>query len=101
LKVYVHEDVIALIAMDDYIIPEKPKEPDAPVAEPTESVQEEEPKEGASGKCLRSLAPREGGVLMIATTCLAFIDRAEQKGAKEREKEGQQKEEPEGAQEGR
>lgn len=98
---YVHEDVIALIAMDDYIIPEKPKEPDAPVAEPTESVQEEEPKEGASGKCLRSLAPREGGVLMIATTRPAFMDRAEQKGAKEREKEGQQKEEPEGAQEGR
>lgn len=49
LKVYVHEDVIALIAMDDYIIPEKPKETDAPVAEPTESVQEEEPKEGGSG----------------------------------------------------
>ena len=97
---YVHEDVIALIAMDDYVIPEKPKEPEAPVAEPTESVQKEEPKEGTSGKCLRSLAPREGCVLMIATT-LAFMNRAEQEGAKERAKEGQQKEEPEGAQEGR
>jgi hypothetical protein len=49
LKVYVHEDVIALIAMDDYAIPEKPKEQEVQEVQPAEPATEDEPKEGTAG----------------------------------------------------